>query len=90
MKHLRGMVICLVIVIAGMLAVSIASSQIQIRVFSERRTRPHFMYYPHHRSWADGRYYQRERRRDYQDERRRDYRDERRRDFQPERGREIR
>jgi hypothetical protein len=64
MKQLRAIVSCLVIATAGMICVSHASSQIQIRLFTERRTRPHFVYYHHHRNWADRRDYGLDRRRE--------------------------
>ena len=77
MTHIRRMVSCLVIMIAGILFVSDATAQIRIQLFPQRRARPHFMVYPHHRSWADQRYYYR--RDNYPMERRRDYPLERRR-----------
>ena len=77
MTHIRRLVSCIVIMIAGILFVSDATAQIRIQLFPQRRARPHFMVYPHHRSWADQRYY--ERRNNYQMERRRDFRMDRRR-----------
>ncbi len=61
MKHLRGIAISLVIAIACMVYIPIASSQIQIRVNTERHPRYYRVHHP--RSWAHVRVVAPERRR---------------------------
>jgi len=46
MKHLRGITAGLVLAIAGMMFVSSASSQIDVRVHSGHRVRHHVVHHP--------------------------------------------
>jgi hypothetical protein len=55
MKHLGSIACGLVFVVAGVLFVSDASSQINIRLFPQHSARHHFVYNHHPRSWAYGR-----------------------------------
>ena len=57
MNHLGGIACGVIIVVAGVLFISDASSQINIRLFPEHRARHHFVYYHHPRSWSHGRVY---------------------------------
>jgi hypothetical protein len=50
MKHLRSIASCVVIAIAGMMFVSNASSQVQLRVKTDHRTRQHIVHHPRSRA----------------------------------------